>query len=73
MGCSTGKIIDEIHDLDLTYNEYSDIKTKINYLPDEDLIESIRYLKRKGIRLNQNNIHLWNVYIDWIKGHKSEI
>ena len=69
MGCSSGKLMDEIHDAELTYNEFADIKHKVGHLIDDDydLIERVQKLKKRGILLTSENSHLWKTYLTWIK------
>jgi hypothetical protein len=67
MGCSSGKIMDELHEIELSHGEFADIKKIVIGMTDENLIENLQYLKRRGIRFTSENIHLWNVYIKWIK------
>lgn len=64
MGCSSGKIIDELHVIELSHDEFADIKKIVIGMTDEDLIENLQYLKKRGIRFTSENIHLWDIYIN---------
>jgi hypothetical protein len=70
MGCSSGKIIDELHGIELSHGEFADIKKIVIGMTDEALIENLQYLKRRGISFTSENIHLC---IKWIKMERTDI
>jgi hypothetical protein len=73
MGIRSSKIdfYEDAYSLGLSSNEFNNIKeatTSLN-LSDIHLIKSIRYLKKWDIKLTNNNVHLWRVYVKWGSTH----
>ena len=69
MGTHSSKIdfYDDAYSLELSSNEFNNIQeaTSSLNLTNVELIKSIRYLKKWGITLTNNNAHLWRSYVKW--------